>query len=126
MLLLIIAIYTSTPINLEESSQSSGQLMHTVLEVVVKSPVQSSSFAVESLVRTFDLESADPFVDEVIGTEVLGDGALFEIFGKLSIGEALLQQGDLVMLEPLCHLVVCHVPVLVSSSLWYFLQVLRQ
>ena len=100
--------------------------MHTVLEVVVKSPVQSSSFAVESLVRTFDLESADPFVDEVIGTEVLGDGALFEIFGKLSIGEALLQQGDLVRLEPLCHLVVCHVPVLVSSSLWYFLQVLRQ
>ena len=126
MLLLIIAIYTSPPINLEESSQSSGQLMHTVLEVVNKSPAQSSSFAVESLVRTFDLESADPFVDEVIGTEVLGDGALFEIFGKLSIGEALLQQGDLVRLVPLCHLVVCHVPVLVSSSLWYFLQVLRQ
>ena len=76
--------------------------------------------------RTFDLESADAFIDKVIGEEVLGDGALLEIFGKLSIGEALLQQGDLVRLEPLCHLVVCQVPVLVSSSLWYFLQVLRQ
>ena len=76
--------------------------------------------------RTFDLESADAFIDKVIGEEELGDGALLEIFGNLSLGEALLQQGDLVRLEPPCRLAICHEPVqsLVSSSLCYFLQVL--
>ena len=33
------------------------------------------------------------------------------------MGEAFLQQGELVRFEPLRHLVVRHVPVLVSSSL---------
>ena len=67
MLLLIIAIYTSPPINLEESSQSLGQLLHTVLQLVDKGPEESSSFAVESLVRTFDLEPFDAFVSVVMG-----------------------------------------------------------
>ena len=58
-----------------------------MLQVVDKGPAQSSSFAVESLVRTFDLELADAFVDEVIGKELLGDGALLEIFGELGVGE---------------------------------------
>ena len=78
-----MASQRSPPTNLEETSQSSGQLLHTVLQVVDKGPAQSSSFAVESLVRTFDLELADAFVDEVIGKELLGDGALLEIFGEL-------------------------------------------
>ena len=112
-----MASQRSPPTNLEETSQSSGQLLHTVLQVVDKGPAQSSSFAVESLVRTFDLELADAFVDEVIGKELLGDGALLEIFGELGVGEAFLQQGELVRFEPLRHLVVRHVPVLVSSSL---------
>ena len=49
-----------------------------------------------------------------------------KFFGELGVGEALLQQGKLVRLEPFCCLVICHVTVLVSSRLWYFLQVLRQ
>ena len=126
MLLCIIASHMSPPTNLEESSQSLGQLLHTVLQIVDKGPAESSSFAVESLVRTFDLEQADAFVYEVISKEVLGDGSLLEIFGELGVGEALLQHGELVRLEPLRELVVRYVPVLVSSSLWYILQVLKQ
>ena len=66
-----------------------------MLQEVKKGPAESSSFAVESLVRTFDLEPADAFVDEVIGEEVLGNGALLEIFRELCVGEALSQQGKL-------------------------------
>ena len=57
----------SQPTNLEESSQSLGQLLHTVLQLVDKGPEESSSFAVESLVRTFDLEPFDAFVSAVMG-----------------------------------------------------------
>ena len=67
MLLCIMASHTSPPTNLEESSQSLGQLLHTVLQLVDKGPEESSSFAVESLVRTFDLEPFDAFVSVVMG-----------------------------------------------------------
>ena len=76
----------SPPTNLEESSQSLGQLLHTVLQVVDKGPAESSSFAVEFLVRTFGLEPADAFSDEVVGEEVLGDGALLESFWRTGCG----------------------------------------
>ena len=76
--------YTSPSTTLEESSQSLGQLLNTVLHVVDTGPAQSSSFAVEFLVRTCNLEPT----------------------------------GQTCKDEPLCHLVICHVPVLVSSSLW--------
>ena len=51
----------------------------TVLQVVDNGPAESSSFAVESLARTFDLEPADALGNEVIGKEVLGNGPLLEI-----------------------------------------------
>ena len=76
----------SQPTNLEESFQSLGQLMHTLLQVVYNGPIESFNFAVESLVRTFDLEPADAFVVEVIGKEVLGDSALLEIFWRTGCG----------------------------------------
>ena len=61
----------------------------------VKGPAESSSFAVESLMRTFDLKPADAFIDEVIVKEVLGDSVLLEIFGELGVGEALSQRANL-------------------------------
>ena len=67
MLLCIMASHMSPLTNLEELSQSSGQLLDIVLHVVVKGPAESSSFAVESFMRSFDLEQADAFVNEVIG-----------------------------------------------------------
>ena len=85
----------SQPTNLEESFQSSGQLLHTLLQVVYNGPIESFSFAVESLVRTFDLEPADAFVNEVMGKEVLGDSVLLEIFGELGVGDALSQWANL-------------------------------
>ena len=50
-----------------------------MLQVVDNGPAESSSFAVESLARTFDLEPADALGNEVIGKEVLGNGPLLEI-----------------------------------------------
>ena len=51
-----------------------------------KCPAQFFSFAVEFLVRTFGLEPADAFSDEVVGEEVLGDGALLESFWRTGCG----------------------------------------
>ena len=66
-----------------------------MLQVVDNGPAESSSFAVESLARTFDLEPADALGNEVIGKEVLGDSVLHEIFGELGVGEALSQRANL-------------------------------
>ena len=45
----------SQPTNLEESFQSLGQLMHTLLQVVYNGLIESFNFAVESLVSRKDI-----------------------------------------------------------------------